>query len=348
MLNGLLELLRSDGSIIINKALAKKIGLHEAIVYSELISKYIYYRNKNMLFTFDDLDGEWFYSTEEDLFDSTTLGKSGQKRAINNIKNIGLIKQENKKPRGFDSQVRFFQITNDVNLILSLLDDKKEESNKKTLESYEESRKERNQTFESTSEKNEIEFSKGMNRALNNTNINNTNKINKEYIVGQPDNAQIDNLIIDDKSKKKKDNTALIEEVITYLNEKTDKQFKSTTSKYITLINKWVKEGYTLEDFKKVIDIKCTWWLDDADNNKWLRPSTLFGNKFDEYLNEQPKTEDANNKIIHTKFKKDEPWKNFDQRKYTDEYWRYMENKRFMTEDERKEVEAELRIKKML
>jgi len=47
-----------------------------------------------------------------------------------------------------------------------------------------------------------------------------------------------------------------------------------------------VNDGFTLEDFKTVIDKKCADWLNDAKMCKFLRPETLFGPKFEGYLNE--------------------------------------------------------------
>ena len=46
-------------------------------------------------------------------------------------------------------------------------------------------------------------------------------------------------------------------------------------------------EGFTLDDFKKVIDIKVKEWLDDKRMCQYLRPETLFGNKFEGYLNQK-------------------------------------------------------------
>jgi uncharacterized phage protein (TIGR02220 family) len=308
MFNGILELLRSDGSIIINKAMARKIGIYETIVYSELVSKYIYYKNKESLFQFSNMDGEWFFSTIEDIEESIPMTAYEQRKAITKLKEIGLIDHTNKKPTGFANQTRFFQIKEDINLILSLLSDNKELKNKKTLETIENSRKLKNLVFESENN----EFSKVKNFNTNNTNINNTNIINKD-IVGQPDHThKLSHL--DDKKEKDNEHKGIIQEVITYLNEKTNKEFKTTTYKYTTLITSLLEKGYTVADMKKVIDIKCTWWLDDDNMKVYLRPTTLFGNKFDEYLNEQPKVKD--NKIIHTKFKKDETYKDFEQRKY--------------------------------
>ena len=49
-------------------------------------------------------------------------------------------------------------------------------------------------------------------------------------------------------------------------------------------INARLAEGYTLEDFFTVIDKKCAEWK-GTDMEKYLRPETLFGSKFENYLN---------------------------------------------------------------
>lgn len=81
-------------------------------------------------------------------------------------------------------------------------------------------------------------------------------------------------------------NKHIYSEVINYLNDKTSKNFKSTTKKTKDLIKARINEGFTIEEFKKVIDIKCAKWLSDKEMNVYLRPETLFGNKFEGYLNE--------------------------------------------------------------
>ena len=82
------------------------------------------------------------------------------------------------------------------------------------------------------------------------------------------------------------DNTHLLtKNVIDYLNEKANKNYKSSTAKTKTLINARAREGFELEDFKKVIDIKTREWK-GSDMEKYLRPETLFGTKFEGYLNE--------------------------------------------------------------
>lgn len=76
-------------------------------------------------------------------------------------------------------------------------------------------------------------------------------------------------------------------EIISYLNEKTERSFKSVESHKKNIRARW-NEGYRLDDFKKVIDNKCADWMRDDKMNKYLQPSTLFGTKFDQYLNQLP------------------------------------------------------------
>lgn len=85
-------------------------------------------------------------------------------------------------------------------------------------------------------------------------------------------------------------NTGIVKAVVSYLNEKTNRDFKSTTNSTKSSINARIKEGFKLEDFKRVIDIKTQQWLNDKKMAGYLRPQTLFGTKFESYLNEAPKT----------------------------------------------------------
>lgn len=74
-------------------------------------------------------------------------------------------------------------------------------------------------------------------------------------------------------------------DIIKYLNEATSKSFKVTQKRKDLIKARW-NEGQRLDDFKKVIDVKTNQWLNNQEMNKYLRPATLFGNKFDDYLNE--------------------------------------------------------------
>lgn len=76
-------------------------------------------------------------------------------------------------------------------------------------------------------------------------------------------------------------------DVIEYLNEKIGAKYKASSAINKRLIDARVKEGYTLDDFKQVIDNKVAAWAQDQKMSKYLRPQTLFGTKFESYLNER-------------------------------------------------------------
>jgi len=89
--------------------------------------------------------------------------------------------------------------------------------------------------------------------------------------------------IIEKKQSKIPNHTRkLAEEVIDYLNEKANKNF-SKKDINIKLIVSRIKEGYNLDDFKYVIDKKCHDWL-GTNYQEYLRPATLFSNKFENYI----------------------------------------------------------------
>jgi len=106
-------------------------------------------------------------------------------------------------------------------------------------------------------------------------------------------------------------NNKYIVEIIDYLNSKLGSKYKADTDKTKQLILAKLNNGYSLEDFKTVIDKKYNEW-NNTDMAKYLRPETLFGNKFEGYLNQQieekPKDKPTSNKP--NKFH------NFEQREY--------------------------------
>src|SRR5690554_1486681 len=104
------------------------------------------------------------------------------------------------------------------------------------------------------------------NTSINNTSINNNNI----YSPATQDDAS-------DKIPYK--------EIIDYLNMRTGSQYKHTTKKTRELIRARWNEGFNLDDFKAVIDKKCVEWI-GTEWEKFLRPVTLFGTKFESYLNQ--------------------------------------------------------------
>lgn len=76
-------------------------------------------------------------------------------------------------------------------------------------------------------------------------------------------------------------------EIVSCLNEKAKKNFKVSSQRTKTLIKARWSEGFTLDDFKTVIDKKTAEWIKDSKMNNYLRPETLFGTKFESYLNQK-------------------------------------------------------------
>lgn len=120
-------------------------------------------------------------------------------------------------------------------------------------------------------------------------------KLDKEYIVEQNSPAEqsseyifpewLDENSIKDLEKTKNKELWI---PIVYLNQVANKRYKFVDKTKKFLLARF-NEGYTLEDFKQVIDVKTEEWKDNPEFFKYLRPETLFGSKFDSYLNQKPK-----------------------------------------------------------
>src|SRR5690625_144505 len=105
---------------------------------------------------------------------------------------------------------------------------------------------------------------------------------------GSCDEAKLTLPIIKDFNHSKKEPVGKhpdVVSVINYLNEKAGKQFKPSSKATERLVKGRLREGYALDDFKKVIDIQVEEWLNDDHWNQYLRPSTLFNaTNFENYF----------------------------------------------------------------
>jgi uncharacterized phage protein (TIGR02220 family) len=112
------------------------------------------------------------------------------------------------------------------------------------------------------------------NPKLTNTNQTNTNKTitNKEDMPGKPDEARA-------RSEQ-------ITQIVDFLNQTAGTKYRPGSQKTRDLITARLNEGFTTEDFKAVISKKTTEWQQSAKMAKFIRPETLFSNKFEGYLNE--------------------------------------------------------------
>ncbi|MEB6269210.1 replication protein [Staphylococcus epidermidis] len=114
------------------------------------------------------------------------------------------------------------------------------------------------------------------NRKGQTTNNNSTNN----------DLTNIDSTYIDENILSGDPTAYPYKDVIDYLNQQTGKNYKSTTKKNQTVIRARTDEGFSLDDFKRVIDNKVAEWK-GTNMEKYLRPETLFGTKFEGYLNQE-------------------------------------------------------------
>jgi uncharacterized phage protein (TIGR02220 family) len=128
--------------------------------------------------------------------------------------------------------------------------------------------------------------------------LNTNNQEVKDPIKGGSVGA-MQGACLQEEEKEKEKEQLIIYNIVDYLNKKTNSYYRPTSKKTISFIKSRLNEKFTEYDFKKVIDIKSKEWL-NTDMSKYLRPETLFGNKFESYLNQGNNT---NNGFTHVKYK---------------------------------------------
>ena len=109
-------------------------------------------------------------------------------------------------------------------------------------------------------------------------NIDNTNIDNNKLL------SIVEKNDLDKKLKEEKILKENIKCIIDYLNETANTKYKYNTKGTVKLIKARFNEGYLLDDFYDVIDNKWKDWK-KTEWQKYMRPETLFGNKFENYLN---------------------------------------------------------------
>lgn len=136
----------------------------------------------------------------------------------------------------------------------------------------------------------------------------NTGETNSNTEIEIDIEKEIDKDIYSPASLTSGKHTEICKEIINYLNTKANRNYKYNTKPTTAKIKARLAEGFTVDDFKKVIDIKVSEWLNDANMQKYLRPETLFGTKFEGYLNQKATREDKQQQTA-----KPNKFHNFDQ-----------------------------------
>lgn len=193
----------------------------------------------------------WFYQTIKTVEEKTTLSRRKQDRCIEQLTELGILET---KVMGVPAKRHFRINYSKVEEIMFANCTNKFVRNEQTR----------------VSEPNKQECAKRTtNKELNNKEPSNKEPNIKEY------------------GPAKAEPSIPYKKIIEYLNSKTGRQFNFKGQANRRLIKARFNEGYTEDDFYKVIDIKTEEWT-NTDMEKYLRPNTLFGNKFDGYLNQEP------------------------------------------------------------
>lgn len=116
----------------------------------------------------------------------------------------------------------------------------------------------------------------------------NKNRVNVDInLINEGNNPQSKVKESKVKESKEEESNIPFSEIISYLNEQAKTNYRESTKKTKDLISARWNEGFTLGDFKTVINKKTAEWIHDNNMSKYLRPETLFGTKFESYLNQK-------------------------------------------------------------
>ena len=256
------KLLLQENPMVILPSLAEKIGLNGAIV----IQQFHYWLSSSKHI----IDGrKWIYNSYKEWEGQFKFwsGKTIQ-RIIRSLEEQGYLLSANHN-RSKQDKTKWYTINYEK---LAELD----EGFEGNLSPSTEQKDERDETT-CTTETDNVGARAGQNEELEETQCP-TGKDNMYQPL--PESTTKTN-------SERKNNTLPFSEIITYLNDQTNSRYKANSRKTKELIRARFNEGYGLEDFKRVIEIKTEEWRDDPVWSKYLRPETLFGTKFESYLNQK-------------------------------------------------------------
>ena len=138
---------------------------------------------------------------------------------------------------------------------------------------------------------------------------------NKDILSGKPDDTSQDPLqetyaqpeettaidadssaeaVARDTGKYEANDGSKVREIVEYLNQQAGTHYKAGAKLTRKKINARLREGFTVDDCKRVVDQKVKDWANDSTMARYIRPETLFGTKFESYLqqeNVQPKVD---------------------------------------------------------
>ena len=205
---------------------------------------------------------EWFTVASISLQSHTGLSRQGVLKARNRLKQIGLIDFKTNGSNATAYKVNSLLVSNSVqdsiqDSIQSSIQDSIQDSIQSSIQDS-------------------IQDS-----------IQNSSALNKQNKTKQNQTIK--------KEKIKKEKSVTVE-IVSYLNERAGTHYRNTSDKTQAVIRARLNDGFSLTEFKTVIDKKCDDWI-GTEYEKYLRPETLFGTKFESYLNGKSSGAKANSGI---------------------------------------------------
>lgn len=263
------DLLIDESPVLVIPSLAVKIGLNEAMVLQQ-----IHYWAKKKKTAREGF--YWVYNSYEawqeqfPFFSKSTIG-----RTIRSLEKLDLLITGNFNKLSFD-KTKWYRINYNK---LDEYKDKDGEKGFKTPLNQDESSNVSNWNDDGVKLTSSV-VSERTNNTLDYPKTTTKNNI-KDIVELEKTAPNIDHAPLNK-------NDEMIKEIIEYLNHVTNSKYRYKTASTKKMLNARINEGYTLADFKRVIDVKSSQWL-NSDMEKFLRPSTLFNaSKFDNYANEKP------------------------------------------------------------
>jgi len=264
------SLLLDERPLLIMPELAKKIGLNESIILQQInywLNKQLHYKDSRF----------WVYQTYKEWQEQFPFWSvSTIKRTIASLEKKNLIIKSNYNKLGFDKTVWYSINFEEVESLENALGHN--EPRRVSKGNYGESHIDTPNTLDSSKTPTNIKTggpveSKNGKKELSN------------IVTSELPNVTQSKKERESKSKEAKEKEE-IKKVVEYLNDKAGKNFRHTTNSTSKSIKARLKDGFTVIDCLTVIDIKVDEWI-NSDMEKFIRPETLFGGKFESYLNQK-------------------------------------------------------------
>ena len=291
------DFMSSDGFISVNKSLVKLLGFQETGLYCELISRYRYFRDKEML-----TEDGWFFNTIEDLEDVLNMSVFVQRNIINKLVKLGLLEIKHK---GIPCK-RYFKLNANQTEIFGILDNLKHENGLKSR--LLETRKLGSEKLTNYTERNSQTIKRENHNLYNKNNlIKTTNKKNKiissdEKILKNSASKKTSKKTEDEKHAHKERDRELKNIFMTEIWERYPAQQrvgeKICFSKFRSAVNKGVAIEEILDGFNqylKIIEINqykgTEQYIKRLDNwfasESWKNPNRLMVSQYDKKMQHQ-------------------------------------------------------------